>query len=117
VDVENTLDGQPEVYKPLRDALGDVPIAADNVVVLLVPHDFYSESPEIVEIQFFAAGPAYAFGTDRHTSWNGRAQTRMACYISTQRMAKRSRSSRAYDLVRSDGHQHDHPSKRRVLAF
>lgn len=61
VDVENTFEGQPEVYKPLRDALGDVPIAADNVVILLVPHDFYSDSPEIVDIQFYATGAAYAF--------------------------------------------------------
>jgi hypothetical protein len=61
VDVENAFGGQPEVYKPLRDALGDIPIAADNVVILLVPHDFYSESPEIVDIQFYAAGTAYAF--------------------------------------------------------
>jgi hypothetical protein len=61
VDVENTLDGQPEVYKPLRDALGDIPIAADNVVILLMPHTFYSESPEIVEMQFYVSGPAYAF--------------------------------------------------------
>ncbi|MGB7874395.1 MAG: DUF3048 domain-containing protein [Anaerolineales bacterium] len=61
VDVENTLDSQPEVYKPLRDALGDVPISADNVVVLLMPHTFYSKSPEIVEMQFYESGPAYAF--------------------------------------------------------
>lgn len=61
VDVENALNGQPEVYKPLRDALGDIPISADNVIVLLMPHDFYSVSPEIVEIQFFGSGPAYAF--------------------------------------------------------
>jgi len=61
VDVENTFDGQPEVYKPLRDALGDIPIATDNVVVLLVPHDFYSESPEIVDIQLYGSGQAYAF--------------------------------------------------------
>lgn len=61
VDVENALEGQPEVYKPLRDALGDIPIAADNVVILLMPHTFYSESPEIVEMQFYDSGPAYAF--------------------------------------------------------
>jgi hypothetical protein len=61
VDVENALEGQPEVYRPLRDALGDVPISADNVVVLLVPHDFYSVSPEIVDIQFYGNGPGYAF--------------------------------------------------------
>ena len=61
VDVENAFEGQPEVYKPLRDALGDIPIAADNVVILLMPHTFYSESPEIVEMQFYKSGPAYAF--------------------------------------------------------
>jgi hypothetical protein len=61
VDVENALDGQPEVYKPLRDALGDIPISADNVVILLMPHTFYSVSPEIVEMQFYGSGPAYAF--------------------------------------------------------
>jgi len=61
VDVENALEGQPEVYTPLRDALGDVPISADNVVVLLMPHEFYSTSPEIVEMQFYGSGPAYAF--------------------------------------------------------
>jgi hypothetical protein len=61
VDVENALDGQPEVYTPLRDAFGDIPISADNVVILLMPHTFYSESPEIVEMGFYESGPAYAF--------------------------------------------------------
>jgi hypothetical protein len=61
VDVENTLNGEPEVYKPLRDALGDVPISADNVVILLMPHTFYSVSPEMVEMQFYGSGPAFAF--------------------------------------------------------
>jgi len=60
-DVENTLHGEPEVYKPLRDALGDIPVAADNVVILLMPHTFYSKTPEIVEMQFYESGPAYAF--------------------------------------------------------
>ncbi len=61
VDMENAFEGQPEVYKPLRDALGDIPISADNVIILLVPHDFYSVSPEMVEIQLYGTGPAYAF--------------------------------------------------------
>jgi hypothetical protein len=61
VDVENAFGDQPEVYRPLRDALGDIPIAADNVVILLMPHTFYSEEPEIVEMQFYESGPAYAF--------------------------------------------------------
>ena len=61
VDVENALDVQAEVYKPLRDALIDGPISADNVVVLLMPHTFYSVSPEMVEMQFYRSGPAFAF--------------------------------------------------------
>ena len=61
VDVENAFAGQPEAYRPLRDALGDVPVAVDNVVILLMPHDFYSISPEIVEMQFYRSGTAYAF--------------------------------------------------------
>jgi hypothetical protein len=61
VDVENAFEDQPEVYRPLRDALGDIPIATDNVVILLMPHEFYSESPEIVEMDFYRSGPAYAF--------------------------------------------------------
>ena len=61
VDIENALNGQPEVYRPLRDALGDIPIAADNVVILLMPHTFYSKTPEIIEMQFYDSGPAYAF--------------------------------------------------------
>ena len=65
VDEENALEGQPEVYKPLRDALGDVPIAADNVIVLLMPHEFYSTTPEIVEMQFYGSGPAFAFRDGR----------------------------------------------------
>ena len=65
VDVENAVGGQPEEYKPLRDALNDWPIASDNVVVLLMPHEFYSTSPEIVEMQFYGSGPAYAFRDGR----------------------------------------------------
>ena len=61
VDTENAPDNQLEAYKPLRDALGDIPIAADNVVVLLMPHTFYSVSPEMVEMEFYGSGLAYAF--------------------------------------------------------
>lgn len=61
VDVENAIEGQPEEYRPLRDALGDIPISADNVVILLMPHTFYSVSPEIIEMQFYGSGPAFAF--------------------------------------------------------
>ena len=70
VDAENALEGQPEVYKPLRDALGDVPISADNVVILLMPHTFYSVSPEIVEMQFSVSGLAYAFRDGQYYQLN-----------------------------------------------
>ncbi len=60
-DAENALQGQTEVYVPLSDALTGAPIAADNVVILLMEHTFFSTSPEIVEMDFSASGPAYAF--------------------------------------------------------
>lgn len=60
-DAENALEGQPEVYVPLSDALTGQPIAAENVVMLLMEHEFFSTSPEIVEMDFSGSGPAYAF--------------------------------------------------------
>jgi hypothetical protein len=60
VDVENTLEGQPEVYRPFEMRLAMCPLQ-QIMWFLLVPHDFYSESPEIVEIQFYRTGTAYAF--------------------------------------------------------
>jgi len=60
-DVENALDGMPEVYAPLTDALTNEPIAVENVVILLMEHSFFSLSPEIVEMAFTGTGLAYAF--------------------------------------------------------
>jgi len=84
VDAENTLDGEPEVYKPLRDALGDVPIAADNVIVLFMPHTFYSVSPEIVEMDFFGRGPAYAFrdGQAYELEWVRKNESGVLSFVS-----------------------------------
>lgn len=85
VDTENALDGQPEVYKPLRDALIDAPIAADNVVILMMPHTFYSVSPEVVEMEFSGSGPAYAFrdGQAYELKWV-RSSDNDVVYLSTK---------------------------------
>ncbi|GAB4504104.1 MAG: DUF3048 domain-containing protein [Anaerolineales bacterium] len=60
-DAENALEGQPEIYAPLSDALTGQPIGAENVVILLMKHEFFSTSPEIVEMDFSSSGPAYTF--------------------------------------------------------
>jgi hypothetical protein len=60
-DAVNVLDGQPEMYELLTDALTGEPVTAENVVVLLVPHDFFSVSPEVLEMKFQGSGSAYAF--------------------------------------------------------
>lgn len=61
VDTVNALDGQVEEYELLTDALTGAAIGAENVVVLLMQHDFFSISPEVLEIDFRGNGPAYAF--------------------------------------------------------
>lgn len=60
-DTDDAVGGQPEAYALLTDRLTAQPIAADNVVILLVPHTFFSVSPEMVEMTFEGSGKAYAF--------------------------------------------------------
>lgn len=60
-DIENALEGQPETYASLTDALTGEPIGAENVVILLMEHEFFSITPEIVEMNFSDSGLAYAF--------------------------------------------------------
>lgn len=45
----------------LTDRLTGQPVAADNVVVLMVPHRYYSEQPEIVTMDLWGYGSAYLF--------------------------------------------------------
>lgn len=58
-------EGQGEQYAPLVDGLTEEQIAADNVVVLFVTHDYaFNTRPgnnEIVDIQLTGSGQAYAF--------------------------------------------------------
>jgi hypothetical protein len=61
-DVENDLEnGKNEVYSQLTDRLTGDPISADNVVILVMLHKYFSLSPEIVNIVFWESGKAYLF--------------------------------------------------------
>jgi hypothetical protein len=54
--------GQGEAYAPLTDRLNDKQIAADNVVVLYAPHEFFQRPPaEIIQILLSGSAQAYAY--------------------------------------------------------
>ncbi len=53
--------GIGEDYAPLVDALNDDQLSTANVVVLIVSHTYFSQDPEIVEINLTGSGPAFAF--------------------------------------------------------
>jgi hypothetical protein len=61
----NSLDkGLTSAYAPLTDALTDLPVMADNVVVLLVKHRFankFEEEDEVYHIDMYGSGEAYVF--------------------------------------------------------
>lgn len=56
-------DKGQESYKPLDDSLTGEQITADNVVVLLIPHEYYihTKTTEMVKMNFMGEGKAYAF--------------------------------------------------------
>jgi hypothetical protein len=63
---EETHDDHPGLekeYAPLTDVLTNRPIAADNVVVLFVPHEYFvnTATTEIVKINLVDTGPAILF--------------------------------------------------------
>lgn len=70
-------DGGPETFAPLTDRLTGTPIAADNVVALMVPHDYYSKTPEIVTMDLWGFGSAYAYRDGRvyRVYWNRATET------------------------------------------
>jgi Protein of unknown function (DUF3048) N-terminal domain/Protein of unknown function (DUF3048) C-terminal domain len=71
---DNVYDtGQGEAYAPLTDRLNDQQITADNVVALLVRHEYFQRPPnEIIEILLSGSGTAYAFrdGREYQLQWN-----------------------------------------------
>jgi hypothetical protein len=68
--------GQGGIYEPLTDRLNEEQIAADNVVIVMVRHEYYWRSPdgrqEILDILLSGKGPAYAFrdGQVYEVEWN-----------------------------------------------
>jgi hypothetical protein len=65
--------GGGEEYSPLIDRLNDEQISAENVVVLLVRHEYLQQPPnEIVDILLSGQGKAYAFrdGQRYELTWN-----------------------------------------------
>jgi len=67
-------NGQGEAYEPLIDKLTEQQIATDNVVILLVNHEFFFKSgnSEIIDILLTGGGEAYAFrdGQVYQVRWN-----------------------------------------------
>ncbi len=60
-DDASTDNGEGETYEQTIDRNTNQPVAADNIVVLLAPHSFYSRDPEIVLINLIGFGKAYVF--------------------------------------------------------
>lgn len=71
---DNVYDqGQGEEYAPLLDRLNNQQIAAENVVVLFVRHEYFRQPPgEIIDILLSGTGKAYAFrdGQVYEVTWN-----------------------------------------------
>jgi len=59
--VDNAAGPAGEIYAPLTDRLTGQPIAVNNLLVILVPYEYYSRSPEITDVPFESSGTAYLF--------------------------------------------------------
>jgi hypothetical protein len=63
-EAETQRNGNGISYAPLTDALTNLPVEADNVVVLFVPHRFankFEEEDEVYHIDLYKSGTAYVF--------------------------------------------------------
>lgn len=63
-EVEPQKNGSDASYAPLTDALTNLPVEADNVVVLFVTHRFankFEEEDEVYHIDLYGSGDAYVF--------------------------------------------------------
>lgn len=67
-------------YELLTDNLTGLPVAADNVVIIFAPHEFFylSSDTEIFDIQLAGQGPAYVFrdGTGNPAIWQRTAENK-----------------------------------------
>ena len=65
--------GEGEQYAALTDRLNDQQVTAENVVVIIAPHQYYQQPPnEIVEVLLSGSGVAYAMrdGQLYKITWN-----------------------------------------------
>lgn len=63
-EADTQRNGNEITYSPLTDALTNLPVEADNVVVLFVPHRFtnkFEEEDEVYHIDLYRSGTAYVF--------------------------------------------------------
>jgi hypothetical protein len=60
-DTNNDYDNRNEQYTQLTDLLTGQPIASANVVMLLVPYEYYDQSADVVDVLFTGSGTASAF--------------------------------------------------------
>ena len=81
------LDGNPQ-YELLMDKLTGQPIAADNVIVLFVPHEFFykSSDTEIFDIKLIDQGEAYIFrdGKGNPAIWSRTAVDKPLTILNTK---------------------------------
>ncbi len=72
-DAWDNANGKDEKYAPLVDRLNNQQISAENVVFIIVRHEYYQDPPnEIVDILLSGTGDAYAFrdGQMYKVTWN-----------------------------------------------
>jgi hypothetical protein len=65
--------GQGEKYAPLIDSVSNKQVGAENVVILVAPHEYVRRPPaEIVDIMLSGTGTAYAYrdGQMYQVTWN-----------------------------------------------
>ncbi len=63
-EAKDMIEGKPEAYTPLSDAVTKLPVTASNVVVLFVPHIFanpYNAHDEVFNIDLIDFGKAIVF--------------------------------------------------------
>ncbi len=79
--------GNNASYELLTDSLTGLPIAADNIVVLFVPHAFYfkSSDTEIFDIKLDGQGKAYVFrdGKGNQAKWERTANDKPLTILDT----------------------------------
>jgi len=74
-EINSLKNFQTAAYEPLTDALTDLPVMADNVVMLYVKHRFanrFDEEDEVFHIDLYGSGIAFVFrdGIALPATWN-----------------------------------------------